>query len=61
MEQFAIGEIVTYYPAKKGEDDNRHWPAEVLAVSGQRYRVKVLAPPPAGHPVGHREAPGAAA
>lgn len=45
MAKFAPGDIVTYYPPKKTEDDNRHWPAEVIALTANRYRVKVLAPP----------------
>lgn len=57
MAQFLIGELVTYYPAKKAEDDNRHWPAEVLEVRGERYRVKIHAPPPASHSDGHRTPP----
>ena len=58
--KFEVGETVTYYPLKKGEDDNRHWPAEILGCSGARYRVKINAPPPAGRSVGHRAPPGAA-
>lgn len=45
MGAFSVGETVTYYPVKKSEDDNRHWPAEVLEERGNRYRVKIYTPP----------------
>ena len=40
--KFEVGERVTYYPVKKNELDNRHWPAVVEEVLPRgRLRVKI--------------------
>lgn len=51
MNAIVEGHRVTYYPAPKNDDDNRHWPAIVEKVDGKRARVRVFrddAPPPDG-------------
>lgn len=45
---YSVGEHVTYYPRRLNKDDNRHWPAVVLAIRHGRYLVEIDAPPPAG-------------
>lgn len=50
---YTVGELVTYYPRRLNKDDNRHWPAAVLAVRHGRYLVEIDAPPPAGSPARH--------
>jgi len=35
-----VGAMCVYFPPKESVDDNRHFPAEVLAV-GKRVRVRI--------------------
>lgn len=39
-----VGATYVYYPPKECEDDNRHFPAQVLAITkGKRVRVRLVA------------------
>ena len=43
---FDVGEVVTYYPRKLNQDDNRHWPARVIEIRRDgRYVVEIQQPP----------------